>query len=190
MEELKNKILESADVLPGGVLKVDSFLNHQIDVKLIDKMAKEWYERFKDEKITKILTIESAGIALSTMVASYFGVPVVYAKKSRNASFGNDYYSTHVISYTHGQAYDVYISKKVLDKNDRVLLIDDFLANGSAMKILIHLAEAGGAKVAGAGVAIEKSYLGGGKDIRSIGYRLESLVKIKELGLGKIVFDD
>ncbi len=189
MEQLKNKILESAEVLPGGVLKVDTFLNHQIDVALIDAMAKEWYERFKDQKITKILTIESAGIALSTLVAKYFNVPVVYAKKTRNASFGSDYYSTHVISYTHGQAYDVYISKKVLSRDDNVLLIDDFLANGSAMKILIHLAESSGAKVAGAGVAIEKTYLGGGKDIRTIGYKLESLVKIKDLSHGKIIFE-
>lgn len=190
MEILKKKILESAEVLPGGVLKVDTFLNHQIDVMFVDKLAEEWYERFKDEKITKILTIESAGIGLASIAAMRFKVPVVYAKKTRNAAFGDDYYSTHVISYTHGQAYDVYLSKKVLDKGDRVLLLDDFLANGSALKILIHLAEISGAKVAGAAVAIEKSYLGGGKDIRDLGYRLESLAKIKQITANEIIFED
>ena len=190
MEILKQKILDSAEVLPGGVLKVDSFLNHYIDTMFIDKLAEEWYRLFKDEGVTKILTIESAGISLATLTALRFGVPVVYAKKTRNASFGDDYYSTHVISYTHGQSYDVFLSKYSLTKDDKVLLLDDFLANGSAMKILIHLAETSGAKVVGAAVAIEKTYLGGGKDIRDLGYRLESLAKIKELGLGKIVFED
>ena len=190
MEILKQKMHETAEVLPGGVLKVDTFLNHQIDVMFIDKLAEEWYERFKDEKITKILTIESAGIGLASIAAMRFKVPVVYAKKTRNAAFGDDYYSTHVISYTHGQSYDVYISKKVLSKGDRVLLIDDFLANGSAMKILIHLAEMCGAEVVGAGVVIEKTYLGGGKDIRDLGYRVESLAKIKQLTSNDIIFED
>ncbi len=190
MELLRNRILADAEVLAGDILKVDTFLNHQIDVKLVSELAKEWYRLFKDEGITKILTIESAGIGLASIAALEFGVPVVYAKKSRNASLGSDYLSTRVISYTHGQAYDVFLAKDLIVKGDRILLLDDFLANGSALKVLIHLAESAGAKVVGATVAIEKSYLGGGKDIRDLGYRLESLVKIKEINTGKIIFDD
>lgn len=190
MELLKQKILESAEVLPGGILKVDSFLNHQIDVMFVSKLAEEWYKLFKDEKITKILTIESAGIGLASIAALLFKVPVVYAKKTRNAALGDEYLSTKVISYTHGQSYDVFLAKNLINKDDRILLLDDFLANGSALKILIHLAEAGGAKVVGATVAIEKSYIGGGKDIRDLGYRLESLVKIKELRGNEIIFGD
>ncbi len=190
MELLKERILTDAEVLPGDILKVDSFLNQQIDVLLVSKLADEWYNLFKDEKITKILTIESAGIGLASIAALKFGVPVVYAKKSRNASLGDNYLTTRVISYTHGQAYDVFLAKNLITKDDRVLLLDDFLANGSALKILIHLAESAGAKVAGATVAIEKSYLCGGKDIRDLGYRLESLVKIKEINKGRITFEN
>ncbi len=190
MELLKQRIIDEADILPGDVLKVDTFLNHQIDVKFVAELAKEWHRLFKDEGITKIMTIESAGIGLASIAALEFGVPVVYAKKTRNASLGSDYLSTRVISYTHGQAYDVFLAKNLIGKNDKILLLDDFLANGSALKVLIHLAESAGAKVVGATVAIEKSYLGGGKDIRDLGYRLESLVKIKEINSGRIVFDD
>ena len=190
MELLKQKILDSAEVLPGGVLKVDSFLNHQIDVMFVSKLAEEWYRLFKDEKITKILTIESAGIGLASIAALLFKVPVVYAKKTRNAALSDEYHCTKVISYTHGQVYDVFLAKNLINKDDRILILDDFLANGSAIKILIRLAEAGGAKVVGSTVAIEKAYLGGGKDIRSLGYRLESLVKIKEINGKNIVFED
>ncbi len=190
MEILKKKILDEAEVLPGDVLKVDTFLNHQIDVILVSQLADEWYKLFVNEGITKILTIESAGIGLASIAALKFGIPVVYAKKTRNASLGSDYLSTRVISYTHGQAYDVFLAKDLIKKGDKVLLLDDFLANGSALKVLIHLAESAGAEVIGATVAIEKSYLEGGKDIRDLGYRLESLVKIKEINNGRIVFED
>ena len=190
MELLKQKIIDSAEILPGGVLKVDDFLNHQIDVMFVSKLAEEWYRIFKDEKITKILTIESAGIGLASITALLFNVPVVYAKKTRNAALGNEYLSTKVISYTHGQSYDVFLAKNLINKDDRILILDDFLANGSALKILIQLAEMGGAKVVGTTVAIEKSSLGGGDDIRALGYRLESLVKIKELRENEIIFED
>lgn len=189
MELLKERIRKEGIVLPGNVLRVDSFLNHQIDVELVSRLSDEWYERFKDEGITKILTIESSGIALASIAALRFNVPVVYAKKSRSATIGSDFYSTKVVSYTHGQVYEVLISKKYVNSNDKILLIDDFLANGSALKVLINLAEMGGAKVVGAGIAIEKCYLKGGKDIRALGYRVESLAKIESMSVdGGVVF--
>ncbi len=190
MELLKNRIIKDALVLPGDVLKVDTFLNHQIDVKFVAELAKEWHKLFANDGVTKILTIESAGIGLASIAALEFGVPVVYAKKTRNASLGSDYLSTRVISYTHGKAYDVFLAKDLIGKGDRILLLDDFLANGSALKVLIHLVESAGAEVVGATVAIEKAYLGGGKDIRDLGYRLESLVKIKEISGTNIIFED
>ena len=190
MKQLEERIVKDGVILPGNVILVDSFINHQVDVELVSACGKEWYERFKDEGITKILTIESAGIGIACLTAQYFGVPVVYAKKTRGSSYSPDYYSTKVVSYTHGQVYEVLVSKKFIQPGDRILLIDDFLANGSAMKVLIHLAEMGGATVVGAGVVIEKSYLRGGKDIRSMGYRIESLAKIKEMSESGILFEE
>lgn len=190
MELLKKKILKDAEILPGALIKVDSFLNHQIDVDLASKCGKEWYERFKSDGVTKILTIESSGIGLACLAAQYFNVPVVYAKKTKTATIGKEYYSTKVVSYTHGQAYEVLVSKKYINSSDRILLIDDFLANGSALKVLIHLAEMGGATVVGAGVAIEKSYQNGGRDLRNLGYRIESLAKIKEVTDDCIILED
>ena len=191
MKELKEKILKEASVLPGAVLRVDSFLNHQIDVKLVSECGKKWYELFKDEKITKIMTIESAGIGIAALTAQYFGVPVVYAKKTRSAAIGNDFYSTKVVSYTHAQVYEIVVAKQYINEDDRILLIDDFLSGGSAMKVLISLAEMGGAKVVGAGVVIEKCYQKGGKDLRDMGYRIESLAKISSIDSdGKITFAD
>ena len=181
MELLKNKIRECAEVLPGDMLKVDGFLNHQIDVKFVSELGKEWYERFKDAGVTKIMTIESAGIGIACLAAQYFGVPVVYAKKNKTLAHREDVYSTKVVSYTHGQVYDITVSKRLISPNDRILLIDDFVSNGSALKVLICLAEMGGATVVGAGVAIEKIYASGGRDIRELGYRLESLVKISAM---------
>lgn len=188
MELLKKKIEEFAEVLPGDVIKVDSFLNHQIDVELISACGKEWFETYKDKGVTKILTIESSGIAIASLTAQYFNVPVLYAKKTKSATIGNDFFSTKVVSYTHSQAYDVVVSKKFISPDDKILIIDDFLANGSAIKGLISLAEMGGAKVVGAGVVIEKQYEHGGKDIRDLGYKIESLAKIKCIENGKIVF--
>ena len=190
MELLKKTIMEQAEVLPGDVIKVDSFLNHQIDVGLIAECGKIWYEKFKNEGVTKILTIESSGIAIASLAAQYFGVPVVYAKKTKSATIGNDFYVTKIVSYTHSQAYDVIISKRFINEDEKILIIDDFLANGSAIKGLITLAEMGGAKVIGAGVVIEKEYEHGGKDIRDLGYKIESLAKIECIKDGKIVFSE
>ena len=181
MELLKNKIKDCAKVLPGDMLKVDGFLNHQIDVKFVCELGKEWYERFKDCGVTKILTIESAGIGIACLAAQYFGVPVVYAKKNKTLPHPEEVYSTKVVSYTHGQVYDISVLKEHIRPDDRILLIDDFVSNGSALKVLICLAEMGGAHVVGAGVAIEKIYCKGGNDIRELGYRLESLVKIASM---------
>ena len=191
MKLLKDRIIKDGIVLYGDVLKVDSFLNHQIDIDLLSELGREWYNLFKDAGVTKIMTIEASGIALACVTAQYFGVPVVYAKKSRASSSGPDYYSTRVVSYTHGQSYEVTVAKKFINKDDRILLIDDFLAHGSALKVLINLAEMGGATIVGAGVAIEKAYQNGGADIRSMGYRVESLASIIRMtNDGKIEFSD
>ena len=189
MKLLKDRIEKDGVVLYGDVLRVDSFLNHQIDIQLINELGKEWHRLFGDCGVTKIMTIESSGIALACATAQYFNVPVVYAKKSRGSNASPDYYSTRVVSYTHGQSYEVTVSKKYISKEDRILLIDDFLAHGSALKVLINLAEMGGATIVGAGVAIEKAYQNGGADIRSMGYRVESLASIKKMtDDGKIEF--
>ncbi len=190
MKDLKEKILNEAVVLPGGVLRVDSFLNHQIDIKLVSKCGKIWYDLFKDSGVTKIFTVESAGIGIAALTAQYFDVPVVYAKKTKSAAIGTDFYSTKVVSYTHGQVYELVVSKKYINENDKILLIDDFLSNGSALKVLINLAEMGGAEIVGAGVVIEKAYQNGGKDLRDMGYRIESLAKIVSMGPDGIKFED
>ena len=178
MKALEERIKKDGRILPGDVLKVDSFLNHQIDVALISECGKEWYRLFKDEGVTKILTIEASGIGIACITAENFGVPVLFAKKSRSATQGPDYLSSKVVSFTHGQSYDVVVPKKYITEGDRILIIDDFLANGSALKALIKLAEKAGATVVGAGVAIEKVYQNGGNEIRQHGYRIEALAKI------------
>lgn len=189
MKLLEEKIINDAIVLPGEVLKVDSFLNHQIDTELISACASEWYEKFKDAGVTKIMTIEASGIGLACIAATYFKVPVLFAKKSRSSAPSTELHSTTVVSYTHGHTYDVVVSKKFLSPNDKVLIIDDLLANGSAMKALISLCKKAGADVVGCGVAIEKSYSGGGNEIRNMGYRVESLAKISNISSdGKIEF--
>lgn len=191
MKLLEDRIINDGTVLSEEVLKVDSFLNHQLDISLLENLADEWYSLFKDSGVTKILTIESSGIALAALTARKFGVPVVFAKKSKTSNIGDDVYSSKVVSYTRGQAYEVVISKKYISENDRVLLIDDFLARGSALKVLINLAERGGATVVGAGIAVEKAFQNGGNDIRALGYRIESLAKIKTIRKdGTIEFED
>ena len=183
MKLLEERILKDGKILPGNVLKVDSFLNHQIDVDLIYALGEEWYRLFKDEGVTKILTIEASGIGIACIAAMKFGVPVLFAKKSKSNNIGSDFYSTEVVSY------DVIASKKYINPGDRVLLIDDFLANGSALRALIKLAEMGGATVVGAGIAIEKVYQNGGNSIRELGYRIESLAKVASMSDdGKIEF--
>lgn len=181
MKLLEERIKKDGLALSDEVLKVDSFLNHQLDVELLEELAKEWYSRFKDSNVTKILTIESSGIALAAFTARYFKVPVVFAKKSKSSNMGNDFYSSRVVSYTRGQSYEVLVSKSYISKNDKILLIDDFLARGSALKVLINIAERAGAEIVGAGIAIEKAYQNGGDDIRALGYRIESLARIKKM---------
>ena len=190
MKLVEDKILKEATVIGGSTVKVDAFLNHQIDVDFINECGKEWYERFKDDGVTKILTIEASGIGIACLAAQQFGVPVVFAKKSRSANMGKSLYSTRVVSYTHGLVYDVNVSKDRISKGDRILIIDDLLANGSALKALIKIAEMAGATVVGAGVIIEKSFQKGGAELRDEGYRIESLAKIKSLESSKIEFED
>lgn len=181
MKLLEERILKDGTVLSGTVLKVDKFLNHQIDVKLISELAKEWKRLYADEKITKIVTIEASGIGIACIAALEFDVPVVYAKKTRSSSIGNDLLSAKVVSYTHGNTYNVIAAKDYICADDRVLIIDDFLANGSALRALIKICEMAGATVVGAGIAIEKAYQKGGDAIREKGYRIESLAKIAKM---------
>ena len=181
MKLLEERICKDGIVLPGGVLKVDSFLNHQIDTQLMYECGAEWYEKFKDSGVTKIVTIEASGIGLACLTAYHFHVPVVFAKKMRGSTIDNSLYSTKVVSYTHGQEYDVIISKKHISPDDKILIVDDLLANGSAMKALITLCNKGGATVVGCGAAIEKLYQGGGNSIRNMGYKVESLAKISSI---------
>ena len=188
MKLLEERILKDGRILPGNVLKVDSFLNHQIDVELISALGAEWKRLFETDGVTKILTIEASGIGIACLAAEHFKVPVVFAKKSKSSNIGNDFYTSSVVSYTHGQTYQVIVSKKYINEGDRILIIDDFLANGSALKALISIAEQGGATVVGAGIAIEKTYQGGGTEIRERGYRVESLARVASMTDDKIEF--
>ncbi len=189
MELLEERIRKDGQVLPGNILKVSSFLNHQIDVSLLDELGKEFARLYKGSPVTKILTIESSGIAVACSVARVFGVPVVFAKKHQSSNVNEDVYVTSVWSFTHSCNYNVVVSKKYLDKKDNVLLIDDFLANGSALAGLIDLAEKAGAKVSGAGIVIEKGFQDGGAKLRAKGYRIESLAIIESMdNEGNITF--
>lgn len=181
MKLLEEKIKTCGRILPGSVLKVDSFLNHQIDVKLISALGEEWKRLYENEKITKILTIEASGIGIACIAALHFDVPVVFAKKSKSSNIGNDFYSSKVVSYTHGNTYDVIVSKSYISPDDKILIIDDFLANGSALKALVNICRTAGATVVGAGIAIEKAYQPGGKMIRDMGIRVESLAMISSM---------
>ena len=174
-------IRDSGHIGADNVLKVDSFLNHQIDVNFVCELGKEFYRLFKDENITKILTIEASGIGIACLAAQYFGVPVVFAKKTKTINIYSDTYNATVHSYTHKKDYDIVVSKEFLSKEDNVLIIDDFLAKGSALTALLMLIEKAGAKTAGAGIVIEKAYQGGGNLVRDMGIRVESLAKIKSI---------
>lgn len=175
MELLKQRILKDGQWLGNGVLKVDSFLNHQMDVALFSEFGKEFKRRFADCGINKILTIEASGIGIACIVAQEFGVPVVFAKKSKTKNIAGEVWTAQVESFTHGRVYDIIVSRRFLTPSDRVLIIDDFLANGSALQGLITLVETSGAELAGAGIIIEKGFQPGGEMIRSRGVRVESL---------------
>ena len=181
MELLKERIRRDGKVKGTDVLKVDSFLNHQMDVELFAEMGKEWARLFAGENITKILTIEASGIGIAAVAAQHFGVPVVFAKKSQSINLDGDMYSTKIQSFTHQRIYDVIVSKKFLNADDHVLLIDDFLANGCALNGLIELVEEAGATVEGIGIAVEKGFQPGGDDLRARGYHLESLAIVQAM---------
>ena len=178
MQLLKERILKDGVVKPGNVLKVDSFLNHQMDIPLINEIGKEFRCRFADAPVTKILTIEASGIGIACIAAQYFQVPVVFAKKSQSINLDGEMYTTKIESFTHKRVYDVILSKKFLSPEDHVLIIDDFLANGCALMGLIDIVKKSGAVLEGAGIVIEKGFQEGGKMIRDMGVRLESLAII------------
>lgn len=191
MELLKDRIRKDGKVRSGNVLKVDSFLNHQMDIELFGEIGKEFKRRFEDCKITKILTIEASGIGIACITAQYFKVPVVFAKKTQTKNIAGDVYTSKVESFTHGRTYDIIVSKDYLKPEDNVLIIDDFLANGSALMGLSKLVKDAGAALAGAGIVIEKGFQEGGELVRQNGVRVESLAIVDAMTEeGKIEFRD
>lgn len=190
MKVLEERIRRDGLVKEGNVLKVDSFLNHQLDIDLYNEMGKEFRRLFPSEDITKILTIEASGIGIACIAAQYFHVPVVFAKKSQSINLDGDVYSTKIESFTHKRVYDVIVSKKYLSADDRILIIDDFLANGCAVAGLIDLVQSAGAHVEGVGIAIEKGFQEGGRLLRDKGVRVESLAIVESMdaATGKITF--
>ena len=188
MRLLEERILRDGKVSDGNVLKVDSFLNHQMDVALFGEMAKEFYNLFQKDNINKILTIEASGIGIACIAAQVFSCPVIFAKKSKTKNIAGDVYTSKVESFTHGGTYDIIVSKQYLSPSDRVLIIDDFLANGSALSGLAALVRDAGATLVGAGIAIEKAFQHGGDALRAQGMRIESLAKIVAMENGRIDF--
>mgnify|MGYP000997596873 CR=1 FL=1 len=181
MQELEDRIRHDGIVKAGNVLKVDAFLNHQCDVELFDHMGAEWARLFEGVEINKILTIEASGIGIACIVAQYFDVPVVFAKKTQTKNIAGEVYTTKVESFTHGRVYDIIVSKEFLGPGDKVLLIDDFLANGKALEGLAALVRDSGAELVGAGIVIEKGFQVGGDLLRSEGIRLESLAIVESM---------
>ncbi len=188
MELLKQRIVEQGQTVGNDVVKVDMFLNHQIDVDLICEIGKEFRRRFSSNKINKILTIEASGIGIACIAAQYFSVPVVFAKKGANRNVGDNIYKADVYSFTKGTTTTIGISKDYLNENDHILIIDDFMANGKAVHGLINIINQAGATVEGVGIVIEKGFQPGGDALRSLGYRVESLAIIKSIDEGNIIF--
>ncbi len=190
MNFLEERILKDGVVKPGNELKVDSFLNHQMDIALMDEIGKEFYRRFSHKPITKVLTIEASGIGIAYPVAREFGVPLVFAKKAKSINIDGEMYVAEVESFTHKNKNRVIVSKRFLSPGDHVLIIDDFLANGCALQGLISITESAGATVAGLGIAIEKGFQIGGRVIRNLGYQLESLAIVDAMddATGSITF--
>lgn len=190
MKLLEERIRKDGTVKAGNVLKVDSFLNHQMDIDLFNEMGKEWARLFADRKITKILTVEASGIGIACVAAQHFHVPVVFAKKSQSVNIDGEVYSTKIESFTHKRVYDVIVSKKFLHPEDHILIIDDFLANGCALEGLIDIVNKAGATVEGVGIAVEKGFQKGGDLIRSKGIRVESLAIVESMDdkTGEITF--
>ena len=181
MQLLKDRIRKDGKIKSGDVLKVDSFLNHQMDIKLFEEIGKEFKRRFSDVSINKILTIEASGIGIACIVAQYFDVPVVFAKKSKTKNIAGDVYTTKVESFTHGKVYDIMVAKEFLGAGDKVLLIDDFLANGKALEGLAAVVKDSGAELVGAGIVIEKGFQPGGDRLRADGLRVESLAIVESM---------
>lgn len=191
MELLRQRILRDGRVVAGNVLKVDSFLNHQMDIRLFSEIGKEFHHRFDHCGVNKILTIEASGIGIACITAQFFDVPVVFAKKNPTKNIAGEVFSVAVESYTHAKTYDIMVSRRFLGPSDRVLIIDDFLARGCALKGLIELARAAGATVAGAGIVIEKGFQEGGALVRGMGVRVESLAVVASMSeKDGIVFSD
>ena len=190
MKLLEERIRKDGTVKAGNVLKVDSFLNHQMDIDLFNEMGKEWARLFADRKITKILTVEASGIGIACVAAQHFHVPVVFAKKSQSVNIDGEVYSTKIESFTHKRVYDVIVSKKFLHPEDHILIIDDFLANGCALEGLIDIVNKAGASVEGVGIAVEKGFQKGGDLIRSKGIRVEALAIVESMDdkTGEITF--
>ena len=190
MNFLEERIIKDGIVKEGNVLKVDSFLNHQMDIDLFDKMGEEFKRRFADCPVNKILTIEASGIGIACIAARHFSVPVVFAKKSKSINIEGEMYVAEVESFTHKNVNQVIVAKKFLGPEDKVLIIDDFLANGCALQGLISIVQQAGGSVSGIGIAIEKGFQDGGKIIRNLGYRLESLAIVESMNpaTGEIMF--
>ena len=190
MEALKQKILQEGSVRLPDVIKVDSFLNHQIDTAFLDEIGREFYVLFGGENITKIVTIEASGIAIGCAAARHFGVPVVFAKKHENKNMDEDVYQVTIHSFTKNTDYVAKIARRFLDPSDRVLIIDDFLANGEAASGLVRMVRSSGAEVAGVGIVIEKSFQNGGQKLRDQGIRVESLAVIEKIKEDEVIFKD
>lgn len=192
MDLLKQKILDEGEVYEGNILKVDGFLNHRIDIPFMRSVGKEFYRLFKDKGINKILTIEASGIAIGALVAQEFECPLVFAKKTKTKNIAGDVYTSKVESFTHGTTYDIIVSKRFLDKNDRVLIVDDFLAVGNALNGLIRLVNDSGATVVGCGVVIEKGFQHGGDLLRQQGVDVKSLAIVESMDhtTGNVTFRD
>ncbi len=190
MQLLKDKITADAEIRPGGVVIVSNFLNHRMDIKLVDEIGKEFHRLFEDTKPTLILTVEASGIGIACLAARYFGVDVLFAKKSQSKNVTGETYSSLVRSFTKGTVFDVRVDKKFISKNDRVLIIDDFLADGEALRGLIDIVNQAGATVVGAGICIEKAFQQGGDKIRRAGVNLHSLAIVDIDDNGNLIFVD
>lgn len=189
MELLKQRILEEGRAAEGGVLKVDSFLNHQMDISLLNAIGKEFRHRFAEEEITKLLTIEASGIGIAAITAQHFGnVPVVFAKKTKSRNLDGELYTAQVRSFTRGSTYEIQVSQKYLKPQDRVLIVDDFLAKGQALEGLLKIVGESGAKLIGCGIVIEKGFQDGGKRLREKGIRIESLAVVSDIAEDKVIF--
>lgn len=188
MQLLEDRIRKDGKVIGTDILKVDMFLNHQIDVGLIDEIAKEFFKLFKDCGVTRILTVEASGIAIAVLTAKYFNVPLVFAKKASHKNVGSDLYTAECYSFTHGKSYTMSVSKKYLPKGEKILIIDDFLADGNAVKALMKLVNDSGSETVGVGIAIEKGFQLGGKALRESGVNLQSLAIVESMNENSITF--